>query len=246
MSEALRPLAFGPAGWGDELLAGLWLTLRLALAALPIGLAIGLGAALLKDARSAVARALGEAYTTVFRGLPELLTIFLVYYGAPRLISGAIALGERLAGRPPSGFVAGIDAFAAGVIALSLVFGAFASETLLGAMRGVPAGQREAAQSLGLSRAATFRLVLLPQVWRLALPGLGNGWLVLLKDTSLVSVIALSDLMRVSDVAARATREPFLFYFVACLLYLALSAASGFVARRLEGRAGRGVARATA
>ncbi|MFC7051568.1 ABC transporter permease [Hansschlegelia quercus] len=218
----LGPLAWGASGWGDEIAAGLWLTVRLALATLPVGLAIGFGVALMKQSRLRVVSGLGELYTTVFRGLPELLTIFLVYFGAPRLVGD-------------------ISGFAAGLIALALVFGAFSSEVLLGAMRGVPDGQREAAEALGFSTGAAFRHVMLPQVWRLALPGLTNNWLVMLKDTSLVSVVALTELMRASDVAARATREPFLFYLVACLLYLALSIVSSFIAAWLERRAGRGI-----
>lgn len=223
--SALAALSWGADGWGDEIAAGLWLTIRLALATLPLGLAIGLGVALMKQSRLRFVAALGEFYTTVFRGLPELLTIFLVYFGAPRLVGD-------------------ISGFAAGMIALALVFGAFSSEVLLGAMRSVPAGQREAAESLGMSKAETYRLVLLPQVWRLALPGLTNTWLVMLKDTSLVSVVALTELMRASDIAARATREPFLFYLVACLLYLLLSIGSSLVAARLERRAARGIAAA--
>ncbi|HEY0293352.1 MAG TPA: ABC transporter permease subunit [Hansschlegelia sp.] len=244
MSEALASLAYGPDGWGDELLSGLWLTVRLALTALPFGLGIGLGVALLKDSRSWTGRLFGEAYTTVFRGLPELLTIFIVYFGAPRLLSASVAWAERLTGREPSGFAAAIDGFTAGVVALALVFGAFSSEVLLGAIRGVPESQREAAEALGLSRFATFRLVILPQVWRLALPGLTNNWLVMLKDTSLVSVTALAELMRQADVAARATHEPFLFYLVACLLYLTLSGLSTVGGLWLERRASRGLASA--
>ncbi|MGA0532023.1 ABC transporter permease [Hansschlegelia sp. KR7-227] len=243
MSELLALFAFGPTGWGDELASGTWVTVRLALTALPVGLAIGLGAALLKNARSRGFRALGEVYGTVFRGLPELLTIFLVYFGLPRLVSRLIAACEQALGLPPSGFAADVDAFWAGAIALALAFGAYASEALSGAIRSVPAGQREAAEALGLSPAATFQLVVLPQVVRLALPALANTWLVLLKDTSLVSVIALADLTRQANVAALATRQPFAFYLVACLIYLALSIASGAVAAALERRAGRGFAR---
>lgn len=237
-------LAFGAGGWGDELMFGAWVTVRLAVAAAAFGLAIGLGVALLKSARTVLARGIGEAYTTVFRGLPELLTLFLVYYGAPRLAAAALAAGERLLGFEPSGATPGIDAFWAGTAALALVFGAFSSETFSGALRGVPEGQREAAEALGLTEGQTLRLVLFPQMWRLALPGLAANWMTLLKDTALVSVIALPDLMRQSYLAALATKQPFFFYSTACLVYLALAGLSGLVFARLEARASRGLATA--
>lgn len=240
----IAALALGDAGWGDELLAGLWTTVRLALSALAFGLAIGLGVAMLKNARASLARGVGEAYTTVFRGLPELLTLFLVYYGAPRLAAAALALGESVFGLAPSAATPGVSAFWAGVAALALVFGAFSSETFSGAIRGVPDGQREAAAALGFTDAQAFRLVILPQVWRLALPGLSANWMTLLKDTSLVSVIALPDLMRQSYLAALATKQPFFFYLTACLAYLALSGLSALVFARLEARAARGLATA--
>lgn len=241
MSDLATLLSFGPNGWGDELAAGLWLTARLALATLPFGLAIGLGVALMRDSGSRLARGVSAAYVSVFRGLPELLTLFMIYHGAPRLATQAVALAERVMGWPASGYTAEIDAFWAGLLALSLVFGAFASETLLGALRGVPRGQREAAAALGFAPAAAFRLVVLPQALRLALPGLGNGWMTLIKDTSLVSVIALPDLMRETNVAALSTRQHLLFYAVACLLYLALSSLTGRALAALEARAARGL-----
>lgn len=235
MSDLLGLLAFGPNGWGDELLEGVWLTLRLALATLPVGLAIGLGVALMKNADSRIVRAFGDLYTTIFRGLPELLTIFIVYFGGQILIN-------KIAGAISPGATFQVNGFVAGVVALGLVLGAFSSEVFLGAIRGVPAGQTEAAKALGLRPAQAFRLVVMPQLWRLALPGLSNNWLVLLKDTSLVSVIALTDLMRQTNIAVGNTKEPFFFYLVACLIYLALSGVSTLIAQRLEARAERGFA----
>lgn len=235
----IGPFAFGPDGWGDELLAGAWLTLRLALTTLPIGLAIGLAVALSRDSESRVLRAIGEAYATVFRGLPELLTIFIVYHGLPRLMTRLVALGEAALGLPPSGYQGEIGGFAAGVTALALVVGAFSSEVFLGAMRSLPAGQREAAEALGLSRLQALRFVILPQALRLALPGLGNNWMTLLKDTSLVSIIALPDLMRQANVAAIGSREHVAVYLAACMIYLAMS----WVSERGLRAAGAGAAR---
>jgi polar amino acid transport system permease protein len=226
-------LSFGPEGWGDELARGAALTIGLACATLPVGLALGLGVALAKDARSPALRAFGEAYTTIFRGIPELLTLLLIYYGTQiGLDSAAAATGLPLSFSIPP--------FAAGMIALGLVFGAYSSEVMLAALRGVEKGQIEAAASFGMSEAKVFRRVTLPQMARLALPGLGNNWLVLLKDTSLVSTIALGDLLRETTVAVDSTKQPFTFYAVACALYLVMTAASSLALAWAERRAGRG------
>jgi len=213
--------------WSHELALGAAMTVGLALATLPFGLAFGLVAALAKDSKSAILRGCGEAYTTIFRGLPELLTLLLIYYGAQILIQN-------------TGLSINISPFVAGLIALSLVLGAYSSEVLLAAMRGVECGQIEAARSFGMSPALVFRRVKAPQMLRLALPGLGNNWLVLLKDTSLVSVIALDDLLRMSFIAAQSTRQPFEFYAVACTIYLSMTAVSTLIIARAERAAAKG------
>lgn len=235
MGEALALLGFGPDGWGDQLAAGAWLTIRLAFATLPFGLAVGLMAALARNSRRRWLRIPGNVFTTIFRGLPELLTLLLVYYGGQVLLN-------RIAGFVTGGEVE-VSAFVAGLVALGLVFSAYASEVFLGALRAINRGQYEAAHALGLRPRAAFRLVVLPQLIRLALPGLANLWLVLLKDTSLVSVIALNDLLRETSVAVRATKEPFLFYFVACLIYLAMSMVSSVGIARIERWSERGMHR---
>lgn len=235
MGELFGLLAWGAEGWGDELAAGAWLTIRLALVTLPFGLLLGLGIALAKESSNSYVRAVGNVYTTVFRGLPELLTLFVIYN---MVQIGANRLAQIIA--PGSQFE--ISGFAAGVVALGVVFGAFSSEVFLGAIRAIPKGQMEAGRSLGLSPWRSFRLVTLPQLWRLALPGLGNLWLVLLKDTSLVSVIALNDLLRQTQVAVGVTKEPFFFYLIACLIYLFFTLISQAGIGRLEANANRGFA----
>jgi polar amino acid transport system permease protein len=236
VNDILSLFAFGPDGWGDEILQGALVTIELAVATLPFGLAIGFAVALTKDARSRWVRIIGDAYTTVFRGLPELLTLFIVYYG------GQILLNKAAAALFGDGAGVQVSSFISGMIALSLVLGAFSSEVFIAAMRSVPRGQPEAAYALGLSSLQTLRLVTGPQLWRIALPGLTNNWLVLLKDTSLVSVIALNDLMRETFVAAGVTKQPFFFYLAACILYLIMSGISSAGALWLEARANRGFA----
>jgi polar amino acid transport system permease protein len=149
----------------------------------------------------------------------------------------------RVAGMFGEDVTVEVSAFVAGVVALGLVFSAYASEVFLGALRGIGKGQYEAGYALGLRPMGVLRLVVLPQLLRLALPGLANLWLVLLKDTSLVSVIALNDLLRATSVAVRATKEPFLFYFVACLIYLAMSLVSSIGIAGIERWSERGTRR---
>ena len=235
MWETLQLLSFGDGGWGDELLAGFTVTITLALATLPFGLVMGLLIALAQISEEPSLRRAARIYTTIFRGLPELLTIFIVFYG------GQMAL-QALVSRFTDEYVE-VNAFAAGMLALGLVFSAYASEVFLSAFRGIPAGQWEGAAALGLSRFATFRLVILPQLIRLSIGGLGNLWLILTKETSLVSVIALDELLRQTSVAVGVTKQPILFYSVACAIYLGLSLVSSRGLVLIERRVNRGEAR---
>ncbi|WP_414471600.1 ABC transporter permease [Microvirga sp. M2] len=236
MQDILSLLSFSDGGWGSALAAGTAVTLSLALATLPVGIFLGLAIALMARSRSARARTAATLFTTVFRGLPELLTLLMVYYGGQILI-------QRLMAAMGYGGQLQINAFLAGVVAFGLVLGAFSSEVWVGALNTVPRGQYEAGSALGLSRFLTFRLIVFPQLMRAALPGLSNNWLTLLKDTSLISTISLVDLMRQTNLAVGATKQPVVFYFAACVIYLVLSAGSGLAFTVLERRADRGHAR---
>jgi polar amino acid transport system permease protein len=232
MNEALGLLSYGPDGWGDELVRGTIVTVTLAAATLPLGLVIGFFVALGKNSSEPTIRMAANIYPTIFRGLPELLTLFLIYYG------GQIALSQltlMLFGRAME-----VNSFVAGMFALALVFSSYSSEVFLSAFRGIPIGQYEGAKALGLSRAATMRLVILPQLIRLALPGLSNLWLILLKDTALVSVIGLSDILRNTQIAVGVTKQPFFFFGIACLIYLVLSMISSVGFGRISAWAERG------
>jgi polar amino acid transport system permease protein len=230
-------LSCGDSGWGDEIALGFFVTMALSLATLPVGLTIGFFIALAKQSDVRSLRLATNIYTTIFRGLPELLTIFMIYFGlqiAVRQI--AIGLGFE------TGFE--INTFFAGMIALALVFSAYASEVLASAFKAIPKGQYEAGEALGLRPGKTMRLIIMPQLIRIALPGLGNLWMILLKDTALISVIGLGDILRQTGVAARVTKEAFFFYGIACLLFLALAMASSVVFSRIETRVRRsGVSR---
>ncbi len=233
MDNVLTLLGFGPEGWGAAILSGVLVTVSLALATLPIGLFIGFLVALAKQSREPSLRLAGNIYTTIFRGLPELLTLFLVFYGAQIGIQAFVRLFDPAA-------VVEINSFVAGMIALGAVFSAYASETFLSAFRAIPRGQYEGGYAIGLTGGQTMRLVILPQLIRIALPGLGNLWMALLKDTALVSVVGLADILRQTGVAARVTKHAFLFFGTAALLYLALAILSSFVINAIEDRARRG------
>ena len=225
-------LAFGSQGWGDELASGLLVTVSLALATLPLGLGAGFAVALAKQSPERSLRMAADIYTTIFRGLPELLTLFLVFYGAQLALQRAVSFFSP-------GASIEINAFVAGMVALGVVFSSYASEVFLSAFRAIPAGQYEAGHALGLTRGQTMRLVVLPQLVRIALPGLTNLWLILVKDTALVSVIGLSDIIRQAGIAARVTREAFLFFGLACLIYLGLAILSSVAFVFVERWAGK-------
>ncbi len=228
-------LSFGNSGWGDELLSGLAVTLSLALVTLPVGLILGFAVAAASVSRNPVARGIALFFTTLIRGLPELLTLFIIYHGVGLLLSKTLKWIN-----PDAGFFE-LSPFVAGVVALGLVFGGYAGEVLRGAWQALDKGQQEAAQAVGMQRLQVFRFIEFPQMLRLALPGLGNLWINLLKDTALVSVIALSDLMRIANVAVGATKKPFLFFLTVCLIYWAICIFFEWCIARLERRANRGI-----
>jgi polar amino acid transport system permease protein len=235
MGAYLDLLSFGPGGWGALILQGTIMTVALAVATLPFGLALGLAIALAARSHSAFWRSFATIYTTIFRGVPELLTLYIVYYGMQTALQ-KLWKGLSL----PGTFE--MNSFAAGMFALGVVLSAFSAEVWVGALNSIHRGQRDAASALGLSKKLAFRLVILPQLFRVALPGIGNNWLVLLKETSLVSTIALADLMFVANRANVVTKKPFLFFGVACLIYLLFSGISTAIIGRLEARANRGFA----
>lgn len=213
------------------------MTVLVAFASMALAIVLGLVGARAKLARSPLARGVAGTYTTVVRGVPELVLILLVYYGVPTLIQDVSGgLGHRVR--------VDLDPFMAGILTIGFIYGAFATEVFRGAYLAVPKGQIEAARACGMNSVLTLRRVILPQMWRFALPGLGNVWMVLIKATALISVIELHELMRQANVAARATRMPFTFYMYAAFLYLALTIVSMLVQQRLEAWAERGERRA--
>jgi polar amino acid transport system permease protein len=207
-------MSFGAGGWSDELLLGALGTLALLLVSFPAGLLLGLALAYVKDSREPTLRLWGNLVTSVLRGVPELLTLLIAYFFGQRLLNSAASTfgWERME----------LSVYACGVAVLSLVLAAYASEVFLGSLRALGGSSVEAARALGLGPFVTFRLVVLPELMRLSEPGLSNLWLILLKRTALVSTLSYTELLRQSQIAASSSGEYLWFYFVACLIYIAL------------------------
>ncbi|MFN2354581.1 MAG: ABC transporter permease [Desulfopila sp.] len=227
---------FNLEGYGHLLLEGAKLTLLVGLLSMVIALALGMVAALCKLSKIWILDFGAGVYTTVIRGVPELVLILLVYYGGPTLI-------QDVGGFFGYDVYIDLNPFVAGSMTIGFIYGAFATEVFRGAFMAVSRGQLEAARACGMNSAMTFRRIQLPQMWRFAIPGLGNIWMVLIKATALISVIQLPELMRNADVAARSIRKPFTCYFLASLLYLLITILSLVFQQWAEKRASRGVRR---
>ena len=225
-------------GYGWVFWEGTKITLLVGLSAVPIALGLGLLGAWAKLSGNAFARSVAGTYTTIVRGVPELVLILLVYYGVTILLQRLLSLATG------GEVVLDIDPFTAGTVTLGTIYGAFTTEVFRGAFQALDRGQIEAAYAAGMSRTLAFRRIMLPQVWRFAIPGLGNVWQVLIKATALMSVVQLPELMRMTDVAARATRMPFTFYFGASIVYLLITIVSLLALHRAEAWANRGIRRA--
>ena len=222
-------------GYLPAILEGLWTTLVVAVLSLALACGFGLAGAAAKLWGPKPARWMAEVYTTVIRGLPELVLMLFVFYGGQILLNAlAEAQGWDVIDVPP---------LAAGVLTIGFIFGAYLTETFRGAILAIPAGQSEAALAFGFTRAQVLRRIVLPQMVRHALPGFANNWLVLVKATALVSLIGLDDMMQRATLAASATREPFTFYLLVALLYLAITTLSLMALSRLEKRFSLGVKR---
>lgn len=221
-------------GYLPTILEGAGITLSVAIASLVVAMVLGLAGAAAKLSRSRVLGAIAAVYTTVIRGVPDLVLMLLIFYGAQAAVN---ALAPKL------GFEDGIqiNPFVAGVATIGFIFGAYLTETFRGAILAIPAGQREAGIAYGMSKLKVFLRITLPQMVRLAIPGFSNNWLVLVKSTALVSVIGLNDMLNKAGLAAGATREPFTFYAAVGALYLVITTISIIGLNRLEKRYSLGV-----
>ncbi|MFT5727755.1 MAG: arginine/ornithine transport system permease protein [Desulforhopalus sp.] len=227
---------FSLHGYGPSIFEGTILTLEVSLASLFIAMILGMGGALAKLSSSIVLRGLATLYTTVIRGIPDLVLMLLVFFGGQILVNQVA---------PVLGYDEYIDInpFIAGVLTIGFIFGAYMTETFRGAIIAVNKGQLEAGYAYGMSSFKVFRRILFPQMVRHALPGFGNNWLVLVKTTALVSIIGLDDMVRKASMAAGATRMPFTFYVVVAINFLLITTVSIYLLKYLEERYSLGVRR---
>lgn len=224
-------------GFFPTLIEGTGITLVVAFLSLLIAVMLGLVGAAARLSTSPLLRGIATVYTTVIRGVPDLVLMLLIFYGG-QLAINAIALSFGYQD------TFDIDPFVAGVVTIGFIFGAYLTETFRGALLAIHPGQREAGLAFGMSPMIVFWRITFPQMIRLAIPGFTNNWLVLVKSTALVSVIGLTDMMHRAGMAAGATREPFTFYCAAAAIYLAITTISLLGLGVLERRYSVGIRRA--
>jgi arginine/ornithine transport system permease protein len=235
-------------GYSSTILDGAWITLEVALLSVLVAAALGMIGALAKLSKNRLVKGIATFYTTLVRGIPDLILMMLIYFGGQIFLNFLCTqINEGVNGwltqRNPShewvSYVPDyidISPFIAGVFAIGFIFGAYMAETFRGAILAVERGQLEAAYAYGMSPWQVFHRVLFPQMVRHALPGFGNNWLVLLKTTALVSVIGLDDMVRKAGLAAGSTQLPFTFYLFVALIFLAFTAVSSALLRWAESR----------
>jgi octopine/nopaline transport system permease protein len=233
MNEYLSLIGTGPNGWGDDLARGTLVTVAVAIAGFLVGAILGFLVAWARIEGSALLRFLGEAYTTILRGIPDLLVIYLFYFG------GSAALGAFLGLFGHQGFV-DVTSFAVGAAALGVVSGAYQAEVYRSSYNALAKGELEAARAIGMRKALMFRRIVVPQLLRHAVPGLGNIWLLVLKESALISVTGLAEVMRTSNIAAGSTRRPFDFFVTAAAIYLAITFLSTLLFAHVEKKSRRG------
>jgi len=217
---------FSLKGFGPLLLQGSWMTVKLSFLCLLVSVGLGLIGSSAKLSKSALLRVPAQAYTTLIRGVPDLVLMLLIFYSLQTWLTSFTDFMEWE--------YIEINPFSAGVITLGFIYGAYFTETFRGAILAVPRGQMEAATAYGLTRAQRFRLVVFPQMMRFALPGIGNNWMVILKATALVSIIGLADLVKVAQDAGKSSYQLFFFLILAALIYLVITTVSNYVLRRME------------
>ncbi|MFV0576409.1 MAG: ABC transporter permease [Vibrio sp.] len=233
-------------GYDGAILQGAQVTIEVALLSLLVAVLLGILGALAKLSSYRWARVIATIYTTIIRGIPDLVLMMLIFFGGQILLNNSLySINEHLnvlmTSFDPShqefsylpDYI-DVSPFVAGVLTIGFILGAYMAETFRGAILAVDRGELEAAKAYGMSSSLSFRRILLPQMVRHALPGFGNNWLVLLKTTALVSIIGLEDMVRVGSLAAGSTKMPFTFYMTVSVIFLIFTSISTVLLNMLE------------
>ena len=223
-------------GYGPLILAGTWQTVKLAVLSLALSFALGLIGAAAKLSKNRFSNGAGTVYTTLIRGVPDLVLMLLLFYSIQIWLNDLTDLlgWDQI----------DIDPFVAGVIVLGFIYGAYFTETFRGAFLAVPRGQLEAGHAYGMTNWQVFTRIMFPQMMRFALPGIGNNWQVLVKSTALVSIIGLADIVKATQDAGKGTLQFFFFTLLAGAIYLVITTVSNFVLIYLDRRYSTGVSKA--
>ncbi|OYV45027.1 MAG: histidine ABC transporter permease [Acidocella sp. 20-57-95] len=233
---------FDLAGYGPQILDGTVTTIELSVLSLIVSAALGLIGASAKLSKNRVAVAIATVYTTIIRGVPDLVLMLLIFYSLQIWLNDATDYLNNI--QNSIDFEISLDPFISGVITLGFIYGAYFTETFRGAFMSVPRGQLEAARAFGMQPFLIFRRILFPQMMRFALPGLANNWQVILKATALVSLIGLADVVKAAENAGNGTFRTFYFMCIAGLVYLVLTILSNFALTLLERKYAVGVRKA--
>ncbi|KSV74511.1 ABC transporter permease [Sinorhizobium sp. GL2] len=207
-------------GWVGAILNGAAVTVAVAVVSMLGGFVVGVICALIKWGRVRPLTYVVDGYTAIVRGVPELLIIYLLFFSSVEFVT-RVATAFGYAGIAESGY-----GFVIAVVAIGAISGAYSTEVVRGALAIIPQGQIEAARALGIPALRIFRRIILPQMLRIAIPGINNVWQVTIKDTALVSVVGLQELMRTAFIGSNTTRNPFTFYLIAAVVYLAITLVS--------------------
>ena len=237
MGHFLDLMSFGPKGWGVLMLHAAATTLAVAASGFVVGTFIGGFVCWARLSRNSVTLWISDLYVTVLRGVPDLLVIYLFYFGGNMVLT---QIKQLLGG---DGFVT-LPTFVTGAMAIGVVSAAYQAEVMRGAFLAISTGEIEAGQAYGMTSLVLLRRIIAPQMLRFSIPGMNNVWQLVLKESALISVIGLVELMRQSALGSATTQQPFYFYGAAALFYLAITSVSGVLFRFLESHTSRGVRRA--
>ena len=230
-------MGFGPNGWGNVMLQATGVTFILSICGFLLGNIFGALATITQSSQSRIPSVISSGYINIVRGIPELVLIYIVFFETGTILTAiAYFFGHEEPVFLPS--------FAVGVLALGIISGAYLAEVFRAAYQTIHKGELEAARSVGMSRYLMFRRIIVPQVLRYAIPGIGNIWQFTLKESALVSVVGITEIMRQTKIGAGSSKQPFSFYITAALLFILITTFSGFLFRWLEERSTRGMRRA--